>query len=288
MRCLVTGASGLLGTYLVEFLRHKKEQVVGWDLPAHDITDFDKTINGIHQVGPDVIFNLAAWTDVDGCEADVGKTTSVNFQGAWSVALGAAELGCKMVQMSTDYVFDGKAGRAYREDDLPNPLSVYGRSKHMSENAVAKACKKVFMVRTSWLFGRYGRNFVDTIRNKAREVTRLQVVNDQTGSPTYARDLCRPLWELAASDRFGKYHLTNSGYCTWYDLAVEIVRLIGASCAVEPTTTALVNRPAPRPAFSVLNNRNFRRKFGKELRPWQDALRSYLAGGDGVRKTDAE
>lgn len=287
MRCLVTGSKGLLGTYLVEFLKYRGEEVVGWDLPVHDVTDVEKTINGIHQVGPDVVFHLAAWTDVDGCEGDVGKATSINFQGAWAVALGAAELRCKMVYLSTDYVFDGKSGRAYREGDAPNPLSVYGRTKLAGERAVANACKKCFIVRTSWLFGKHGRNFVDTIRNKAQEVHSLPVVNDQTGSPTYARDLCRPLWELAGSEYFGTYHLTNSGQCTWYDLAVEIVRLTGANCAVEPTTTAAVGRPAPRPAFSVLENRNFRRRFGKDLRPWHEALQSYFSG-DKLPKPDAE
>jgi dTDP-4-dehydrorhamnose reductase len=288
VRYLVTGSNGLLGTYLLEFLRYKKEEAVGWDLPAHDVTEVEKTINGIHQVGPDVIFHLAAWTDVDGCEADVARATSVNFHGAWAVALGAAELRCKVVYISTDYVFDGRAGRAYREDDAPHPLSVYGRSKLMGENAVAKVCRRRFIVRTSWLYGGRGRNFVDTVRKKASEVPRLQVVNDQAGSPTYARDLCRPLWELAASERFGTYHLTNSGHCTWFDLAVEVIRLAGADCAVEPISAAAANRPAPRPAFSVLENRNFRRGFGKELRSWQDALQSYLVGGGDARNPDAE
>jgi dTDP-4-dehydrorhamnose reductase len=272
----VTGAGGLLGSELVPFLRRQNEEVTGWDLPEHDVTQVEQTIEELHKVGPDVVFNLAAWTDVDGCESDLGRATSINFQGAWAVAMGAAELGCKMVHLSTDYVFDGKSGRPYRENDKPGPLSNYGRTKLMAEQAVTQTCRKRFVVRTSWLYGRHGRNFVDTIRRKAQEQPRLEVVNDQTGSPTWARDLCRPLWELAKSDRFGDYHLTNQGACTWYDLAREVVSLTGGAAEVVPVATAAVPRPAPRPAYSVLDNRNFRRRFHKELRPWQDALRDYI------------
>ena len=276
MRCLVTGAKGMLGVELVRFLRRQNEEVVGWDLPGNDITDVEKTINGIHKVGPDVVVHFAARTDVDGCEDDVAGATSVNFQGTWAVALGAEELRCKMLYLSTDYVFDGSSDRPYREGDAPSPLSVYGKTKLMGENAVTRTCKSHFIVRTSWLYGRHGRNFVDTIREKSSRESRLEVVGDQTGSPTYARDLCRPLWELAKSRYFGTYHLTNSGQSSWFELAKEIVKLTGAKCEVAPIDTAAAARRAPRPAYSVLENRNFRRKFGKELRPWQEALRSHI------------
>jgi dTDP-4-dehydrorhamnose reductase len=287
MRCLVTGANGMLGTELVEFLRRQNEEVIGWDLPKHDVTDVEKTINGIHQVGPEVIFHLASRTDVDGCEDDVAGATSVNFQGSWAVALGAEELRCKLLYVSSDYVFDGRSRRPYREGDKANPLSVYGRTKYMGETAVAKTCRHHFIVRTSWLYGRHGRNFVDTIRQKSSQVQRIEVVNDQVGSPTYARDLCRPLWELGRSKHFGTYHLTNSGQCSWFELAQEIVRLSGAKCEVVPIDTATAARRAPRPAYSVLENREFRHRFGKELRPWQEALLSYITGKDRARGSDA-
>ncbi len=276
MRCLVTGSRGLLGSELVERLRGKGEEVQGWDLPGHDVTDVEQTINGIHKVGPDVIFHLAAWTDVDGCEKDKGRAASVNFQGAWAVALGAEELGCKLVYMSTDYVFDGRKKRPYRENDKPGPLSVYGRSKLMGEQAVARTCKRHFIVRSSWLYGRGGRNFVDTIRKKSKEQDRVEVVEDQVGSPTWAADLCPLLHELAESDRFGIYHITNSGQASWFEFAREVVDLTRADCEVVPIPTERAGRPAPRPAFSVLENRNFKRKFGHVLRPWQDAVRAYL------------
>jgi dTDP-4-dehydrorhamnose reductase len=277
VRCLVTGAKGMLGTELVEFLRRQNEEVTEWDLPGNDITDVEKTINGIHKVGPDVVFHLAARTDVDGCEDDVAGATSVNFQGTWAVALGVEETSRKLVYVSTDYVFDGKSERPYRENDKANPLSVYGRTKLLGENAIKRSCRRHFIVRTSWLYGRHGRNFVDTIRRKSSQVSRIEVVSDQTGSPTYARDLCRPLWELAESKHFGTYHLTNSGQASWFELAVEIVKLSGAKCEVAPIDTAAAARRAPRPAYSVLENRNFKRKFGKELRPWQEALRNHIA-----------
>ena len=275
----------MLGTDLVEFLHRQNEEVIGWDLPKHDVTDVEKTINGIHQVGPDVVFHLAARTDVDGCEDDVAGTTAINFQGAWAVALGAEELRCKLVYISTDYVFDGRTDRPYRERDKPNPLSVYGRTKLMGENAVIKTCHKHLVARTSWLYGRHGRNFVDTIRQKCSQVPRIEVVNDQVGSPTYARDLCRPLWELAKSKHFGIYHLTNSGQCSWFEFAGEIKRLTGAKCEVAPIDTATAARKAPRPAYSVLENREFKHRFGKELRPWQQALMSYIKGEDEVQRT---
>jgi len=276
----------MLGTELVAFLRRQDEEVIGWDLPKHDVTDVEKTINGIHEVGPDVVFHLAARTDVDGCEDDVGGATSVNFQGTWAVALGVEEVGRKMVYLSTDYVFDGRSNRPYRENDATNPLSVYGRTKLMGENAVLKSCKRHFIARTSWLYGSHGRNFVDTIRKKSQQVPRIEVVSDQVGSPTYARDLCRPLWELGKSKYFGVYHLTNSGRCSWFELAQEVVRLTEAECEVVPIDTAKAARRAPRPAFSVLENREFRRRFGKELRPWKEALRSYISGNDQVPMTN--
>ena len=277
MRCLVTGANGLLGSELVAYLRGEGAEVVTWDLPEHDVTSVENTINGIHGVRPEVVFHLAAWTDVDGCEKDPARALSVNSQGTWAVALAAAEVGCKLIYLSTDYVFDGRKKRPYRENDRPNPLSVYGRTKLMGEQAVARNCGRRFIVRTSWLFGRQGRNFVDTIRRKARETAILEVVSDQVGSPTYAVDLCVPLWQLACSEHYGVYHLTNSGHCSWFEFAQEIVRLTGAQCQVRPITTAACGRPAPRPPFSVLENRNFRRRFGRQLRPWHEALKEYLA-----------
>jgi dTDP-4-dehydrorhamnose reductase len=266
----------MLGRELAAYLRREKLETVGWDLPEYDITDIEATINGIHRVGPDVIFHLAAWTDVDGCELDPTKATKVNFQGTWAVALGAAEAGCKLVYVSTDYVFDGQKGKPYREKDTPNPESAYGRTKLMGEKSVGRTCKRGFIARTSWLYGQHGKNFVDMIRGLAQERDRLEVVEDQVGSPTWARDLCAPLLRLAQSDKFGIYHLTGSGHCSWFELAKEIVRRTGAQCEVAPIATERANRPAPRPAFSVLENRELKTRLGRVFRPGQEALEEYL------------
>jgi len=276
MRCLVTGARGLLGRELVNYLRSVGAEVIEWDIPEHDITEVEKTINEMHSVAPEVIFHLAAWTDVDGCEADPARATLVNFHGTWTIALGVAEIGCKVVYMSTDYVFDGRMQQPYQENTPTAPLSVYGRTKLMGEQAVRRLCKKWFIVRTSWLFGRYGKNFVDTIRQRSLKEKELRVVNDQIGSPTYAHDLCAPLLTMACSNSYGIYHLTNSGWCSWYELACEIIKLTGGDCKIIPITSKESGRLAPRPHFSVLENRNFKRRFGRVLRPWSEALREYL------------
>ncbi len=277
MRCLVTGARGLLGKYLVKYLHSQQNEVVQWDLPENDVTVVEQVINGLHSVDPDVVFHLAAWTDVDGCEENPARAMAVNFQGTWAVALGVAEIGAKLIYISTDYVFDGNSKRAYRESDRPNPLSVYGRSKMMGEEAVRRNSRRWFIVRTSWLFGRGGRNFVDTIRQKCAVETEIKVVADQVGSPTYAQDLCEPLLELARSAHYGIYHLTNSGFCSWFEFAKEIVRFSKSNCEVIPITAEESGRRAPRPRFSVLENRNYRRRFGRVLRPWQEALEDYFS-----------
>lgn len=276
MRVLLTGSKGLLGSYLYSFLISEGQAVIPWDLPENDVTRVNECINGIHQAKPDVIFHLAAWTDVDGCEDNPARAMAVNFQGTWAVALGAGEIGCKLIYLSTDYVFDGRKRKPYREGDKPNPLSVYGKSKYMGEQVARRSCRRHFIVRTSWLFGKHGKNFVDTIITKAKTEGRLRVVDDQTGSPTYAKDLCVPLLRLACSEQYGIYHLTNSGFCTWFEFAREIVRMAGVKCEVVPISSRDCGRKAPRPEYSVLESTEYRHRFGLELRPWQEALRSYL------------
>jgi len=270
----------MLGREFVSYLRGQNEEVVQWDLPDCDISDVERTINGIHRVGPEVVFHFAAWTDVDGCESDPARATKVNFQGTWAVALAAAETECRLVYVSTDYVFDGQKGKPYREKDEPNPSSVYGRSKLMGEKAVRRTARRSSIVRTSWLYGRHGKNFVDTVREKAAQRLFLDVVTDQVGSPTLASDLCRPLYEVGRAERYGIYHATNSGECSWFELAREVVRLAGLECEVRPTDTAALARPAPRPAYSVLENRELAKRFGIRLRGWQDALREYVTGDE--------
>lgn len=278
MRTLVTGAKGQLGRELVRYLRAAGDEVIAWDLPDNDITDVEKTIGCIHLVRPDTIFHLAAWTDVDACENDRARAALVNFQGTWGVAMGAAEVGAQLLYVSTDYVFDGRTDRPYLETDQPAPLSVYGRTKLMGEQAVARTCRRRFIVRTAWLYGGAGRGFVDRIRERAQTETVIRVVSDQTGSPTWVRDLCEPMHQLVLSGKYGIYHLANTGWCSWFQLAQEVVRLLGLPCEVQPVKSAELGLPAPRPAFSVLDSRNYRKLTGRTLRPWQHALKEYLLG----------
>lgn len=276
MRSLVTGAQGLLGKYLVRYLRSQKNVVVEWDLPDNDITVVEQVINRMHSVAPEIVFHLAAWTDVDGCEKNPARAMAVNFQGTWAVALAAAEVAAKLIYISTDYVFDGNSRRPYREGDQPHPLSVYGRSKLMGEQAVRRYGRKWFIVRTSRLFGQGGKNFVSEIYQKCLVEDKIRVVADQVGSPTYVPDLCEPLLELAQSEYYGIYHLTNAGWCSWFEFACEIVRITGSDCEVVPILSEESGRPAPRPKFSALENRNFRRRFSRVIRPWQEALKEYF------------
>lgn len=226
---------------------------------------------------PNLVIHLAADTRVDALEADRETAFRVNEQGARNVARVAADAGARMVYLSSDYVFDGRSNRPWREDDPPAPLSVYGQSKLAGERAVAEVAEKHFIVRTSWLYGRGGRNFVDTIRDRAAKGETLRVVNDQRGGPTWTVDLSAAILRLTGNKAFGVYHVSNQGECSWYELAAEIVKRAGLPGRVEAASTEEVARPAPRPAYSVLDNGKFERATGMRLPHWSDALDRYLA-----------
>jgi len=277
MRILVMGHKGMLGSDLMAVLGRDHE-VSGVDVGEFDITSAPNCHRVIGEFNPAVVVNAAAYTDVDGCETNRDACFAVNAEGVLNVALACRDRGAKVVHYSTDYVFDGTKMEPYLEDDPCRPINAYGASKRKGEERLIETVESHVLIRTAWLYGRQGKNFVKAILAKARDEGVLRVVDDQVGSPTYARDLCRPLWELAKSKYFGTYHVTNSGQCSWFDLAVEIVRLTGANCEVAPIDTATAARKAPRPAYSVLENREFKRRFGKELRPWQEALKSHITG----------
>lgn len=276
MSVLVTGAKGMLGFDLCNYLRERGHSVVEWDLPEHDITDVTVTIREITKLRPKTIFHLAAYTNVDACEEHRADAYKVNTMGAWTMAIAARDSGADLVFTSTDYVFDGKGSRPYVETDKTGPASYYGVTKLLGEQAVERDCRQRSICRTSWLFGVHGKNFVDTILRLAQEKPVLQVVNDQRGSPTYTKDLCLALEKFAGAHQYGIFHVSNSGECTWFDFAVEIVRLAGLSARVEPTTSDKYVRPAKRPAYSVLDNSKYRLQFGFTMPAWQEALRGYL------------
>ena len=251
-RVLVTGAGGALGQSLLAAL--DRDDVVGLGHGGLDVADRDAVLQAFGQVVPDVVVHTGAWTDVDGCELEPDHAFRVNALGTRHVVEGARLVGARVVYISTDYVFDGRGSRPYGEWDATNPLSMYGRSKLGGESELGH---EDTIVRTSWVCGSAGRNFVKTVVDRAKANQPLRVVDDQHGCPTFTDDLAGMIRRLAVERRSGLFHVTNQGATTWFRLACEVVELAGFSAdQVQPCTTAELDppRPAPRPAFSVLDN----------------------------------
>ena len=254
MRVLVTGAGGQLGREVVDLCTAAGDDVIPCDRATLDVTDRDQVLQVIAAVGPDAIVHAAAWTNVDGCETDPDHAYAANSLGTRHVAEGARMVGARVCYVSTDYVFDGTGTRPYLEWDAVNPLSVYGRSKLGGEAAHGPQDTDV---RTSWVCGRHGRNFVKTILARAAEGQQLTVVDDQYGCPTFAEDLAEMIRRLVVARLPGLFHVTNQGPTTWYRFARDAVEAAGLDAGlVTPITTAEMQppRPAPRPAYSVLDN----------------------------------
>jgi dTDP-4-dehydrorhamnose reductase len=276
VKVLVTGAAGMLGQAVVPALGAAGHEVRGVDLPEADVTRLDSLRPVVRGFRPDWLLHLAAFTRVDDCEVRPDEAFLVNGLGARNAALAAAESGAALLALSTDYVFDGTAASPYREYDAAAPRSVYGASKWAGEEAVRELHARHVIVRTSWLFGPGGANFVDIVLAKARAGEALQVVDDQRGSPTFTRDLAQGLLRLVEAAQFGTYHCTNSGDCTWYDLAAWALECAGLEVALERADTASLPRLARRPAYSVLGNGFFEHVTGWRMPPWQDAVRRHL------------
>jgi dTDP-4-dehydrorhamnose reductase len=250
------------------------------------ISDKRKIARIIRTERPDVVVHAAAWTDVDGCEFDPNKAYRVNSKGTKNVAIACKAAGSTLVYIGTDYVFSGKKKTPYKETDRTGPISVYGDSKLKGETAIKKILKKYFILRTSWLYGHHGRNFVDTVLAKAKAENTLKVVSDQVGSPTYTKDLAKAISMLLARIRnqesgnrkqgYGIYHLSNFGSVSWYGYAREILRLAGSKTKVLPISSEELDRPAKRPAMSVLDNSRFKKFTGYKMRDYKEALKEYL------------
>jgi len=308
-KILITGSSGMLGVDLCQELGEDHE-VYGVDVARRsylvarkfykaDITKKREIAAVIKEVKPAIVIHAAAWTDVDGCELDEKKAYAINAEGAKNVALACKTFGAILIYISTDFVFDGKKKKPYRENDKTGPLSVYGDSKLKGEEAIKSTIDRYFILRTSWLYGKHGKNFVDTIVTKSKEDNALEVVDDQIGSPTYTKDLARaihvlvnaietspPRRDISAGrgnqkpvtrkNVYGIYHVSNSGSVSWYEYAKEILRLTGSNTEVMPTSSRELNRPAKRPAMSVLDNAKFVKFTGYKMRHWKEALGEYL------------
>jgi len=275
MKILVTGAHGQLGKELVELLV-KKHDVKGLGKDQLDITNEDQCIQVITDFKPDVIIHCAAYTAVDLAETEEDLAYKINAYGTRNLAVTAEQNGAKLCYISTDYVFDGRSSKPYREYDNTNPLSVYGKSKRAGERLCQTLSSRYFIVRTSWVYGLNGANFVKTMLKLAKERDTLKVVNDQVGSPTYTLDLAKFLEELVQTEKYGVYHATNSGVCSWYDFACAIFEESGMAINVEPCTTEEFPRPALRPRYSAMEHLSIRANGFKELRPWREGLKSFL------------
>ncbi|MEA2250991.1 MAG: dTDP-4-dehydrorhamnose reductase [Solirubrobacteraceae bacterium] len=275
MRLLVTGARGMLGRAVCAAAARLGHDVVGLSRAELDVTDADHVRRVVAAAEPRAVVNCAAWTDVDGAEMAEGAATAINGAGAGNVARAATEVGARLVHVSTDYVFDGAKETPWVESDPVGPIGAYGRSKLAGELEVAAAAPEHAVVRTAWLFGAGGRNFVDTMLALGGERDEVTVVTDQTGSPTWSVHLAEAVVELAERrGDVGIFHAAGAGACSWYELAVEVFDRAGMSCRVRPTTSERFARPAPRPAYSVLASE---RDEAPVLPPWQDGVAGYLA-----------
>ncbi len=293
MKILITGAHGQLGNELRRCLETKQAEI--GPIPAEyegaevhyvdyddmDIADVRSVRDWFGEHGPyDLIVNCAAITNVDGCETNEQGAYHVNARGAENMAGVASMVDAKLVHISTDYVFPGTDPEPRKETDKVGPISAYGRTKLTGELLVQNACERSFIVRTAWLYGYVGKNFVKTMLRLARENGKISVVADQMGNPTSANDLAYEILKLATTDEYGIYHCTNNGTCSWFDFACAAVDAAGIACEKEPLTSAEYKERFPnsanRPAFSSLDNVRLRETIGDEMRPWEEALATYM------------
>jgi len=280
---LVIGASGMLGTALCNLWDEATDRLTQAAYPVEndaqielDITDAEAVEKLIDQVKPDLVFNCSAFTDVDGAETHEDQATAVNGHGAGHLARACAGHHSFLLHVSTDYVFQGNGKTPYLPDDPPGPQSAYGRSKLLGEEQIKAALDDWSIVRTSWLFGQHGKNFVDAILKLTQKQSELKVVDDQIGCPTYTVDLARCLKGLARRRARGVYHFSNGPPCTWFDFAKRIIEITHCPCEISPCGTDAFPRPAPRPAFSVLDCSYTFDRLGWTARPWPIALQDYL------------
>jgi dTDP-4-dehydrorhamnose reductase len=275
MKILITGSNGMLGHDLIEVLKDKHELLLTTSKTL-DITDGDSVMDFILKSNPDIVINSAAYTDVDGCESNPDLAYNVNGEGVKNLALACREVDCPLVHISTDYVFNGQNDRPWVEDDEIGPISIYGKSKLKGEEHIKEILEKYFIVRTAWLYGVNGRNFPRTMLELAQNHSEITVVYDEVGTPTYTPDLAKGISELIETDYYGTYHLTNSGNCSWCEFARYIFEVADVDVNVIPVTASEFARPAPRPSYSVLENRNWVENGFEPLRNYKEAIKEYI------------
>ena len=288
MKILVTGAKGQLGTEILNCFERgftelgtpdvlkEKNTVCGVDIDELDISDINAVCMLFEKGKYDAVINCAAYTNVNMCETERETAFKANALGPRNLAVAAEKTGAKLIHVSTDYVFSGDGKKPYTEWDVCVPQSAYGSSKYLGEEYIKEFCKKYFIVRTAWLYGYYGKNFVKTMMNITRKNGTCKVVDDQRGNPTNAADLAHHILKLLTTEEYGVYHGTGNGECSWYEFTKKIVELAGIEAEVNPCTTEEYPTPAKRPAYSSLDNMMFRVTVGDEFRPWEDALKSFI------------
>ena len=276
MRVFVTGVKGQLGYDVMNELEKQGLEGIGVDIDEMDITDADQANKVIKEAAPDAVIHCAAYTAVDAAEDNEEVCRKVNAQGTENIAKVCEELDIKMMYISTDYVFNGQGERPWEPDDEREPLNVYGQTKYEGELAIEEHIKKFFTVRIAWVFGVNGKNFIKTMLNLGKTHDHLTVVNDQTGSPTYTYDLARLLVDMIQTDKYGRYHATNEGICTWYEFACEIFKQAGMNVSVAPVSSDEYPAKAKRPSNSRMDKSKLTANGFTPLPTWQDALSRYL------------
>ena len=277
MKILVTGVNGQLGHDVMNELAKRGIEGVGTDVDNMDVTDAAACQRVIKEVGPDAVMHCAAYTAVDAAEENVDLCRRINADGTRNIAAVCKELDIPMMYISTDYVFDGQGTRPWEPDDERHPLNVYGQTKYEGELAVEELLEKYFTIRIAWVFGVNGKNFIKTMLRLGKERGKVSVVNDQIGSPTYTYDLARLLVDMILTDKYGRYHATNEGLCSWYEFACEIFKKAGMDdVQVAPVTSAEFPAKAARPSNSRMSKEKLTENGFERLPSWQDALERYL------------
>ncbi|RBQ22785.1 GDP-L-fucose synthase [Candidatus Methanobinarius endosymbioticus] len=276
MKILITGYKGMLGSDLITILDENGYELILTDVDELDITDIEQVKNTLKKEKPDMVINAAAYTDVDGCETNRELAFNVNSIGPKNLAIVSNDIGAKLLHISTDYVFSGDNSNPYNEDDETEPQSYYGETKLQAEEFIKQYMNDYFIVRTAWLYGINGKNFVKTMLELAKNHDEITVVNDQHGSPTFTKDLALAILELIKTNKYGTYHVTNSDTCTWFEFTKDIFKLDDIDVNVKPVTTEEYSTPAKRPQYSVLSNNKWKNSGFKPLRNYKEALNEYM------------
>ncbi|MFW5981017.1 MAG: dTDP-4-dehydrorhamnose reductase [bacterium] len=274
MRVLITGGRGLLGREL-KLLLEDEYELYSWGKEELDITDSKEVIAKIIELNPDIVIHGAAYVDADGCEKNIDLAYRVNAYGTRNIAIACQQSKSEMIYISSDYVFDGKKGSPYLEFDNPNPINIYGKTKLAGEEFVKSLLNQYFIVRTAWLYGDYGNDFIKTMLKLAKEREFVNIVKDQVGTPTYVKDLVEAIKIILDSKLYGIYHATNDGEASWYEFAKRIFEYSNSQVKVKAVTSQEFVSAAARPAYSVLNNYSLEQGFGYKMRDWEIALEDY-------------